>query len=112
MKIALPVLEGKLCAHFGHCETFGFVEVNPETKEIIKIETKTPQEGVSCKSADWIAKQGVSVVLAGGMGARPMEAFKMNNVKVTTLKTGENQCQGEGHTHTHCHHSHKCNHHK
>ncbi len=130
MKIALPVLEGKLCAHFGHCETFGFVEVNPDTKEILKIETKTPQEGVSCKSADWIAKQGVSVVLAGGMGARPMEAFKMNNVKVisgceelpieqivkeylnSTLKTGENQCQGEGHDHTHCHHSHKCNHHK
>ena len=37
MKIGIPTLEGKLCAHFGHCETFTFVEVNPETKEIISI---------------------------------------------------------------------------
>ena len=35
MKIVIPTLEGKLCAHFGHCETFSFAEVNPETKEIL-----------------------------------------------------------------------------
>ena len=35
MKIVIPTLDGKLCAHFGHCETFSFVEVNPETKEIL-----------------------------------------------------------------------------
>ena len=27
MKIGIPTLEGKLCAHFGHCETFSFVEL-------------------------------------------------------------------------------------
>ena len=36
MKIAIPTAEGKLCAHFGHCEIFTFAEINPETKEIIK----------------------------------------------------------------------------
>ena len=41
MKIAIPTLEGKLCAHFGHCETFSFVEVNSETDFVSKNEEFT-----------------------------------------------------------------------
>ena len=37
MKIAIPTLDGKLCAHFGHCETFSFAEVDMDTKEILSI---------------------------------------------------------------------------
>ena len=51
MKIAIPTLDGKLCAHFGHCEIFSFAEVNSETKEIISITTGAPEEGISCQSA-------------------------------------------------------------
>jgi len=25
MKIAIPIADGKLCAHFGHCEQFSLV---------------------------------------------------------------------------------------
>lgn len=131
MKIAIPTLEGKLCSHFGHCETFSFVEVNQETKEIIEITTGVPEEGITCQSANWISAQGVSVVLAGGMGGRPMMLFAQNGVKVisgcpeleieeivkhyldNTLISGENTCghdpnhschggHGEGHHHHHC----------
>ena len=48
MKIVIPSAEDKLCGHFGHCEYFTFVEVNPETKEILSIEKKVPEEGISC----------------------------------------------------------------
>ena len=34
MKIAIPTAEGKLCAHFGHCESFTFAKINPVTNEI------------------------------------------------------------------------------
>ncbi len=130
MKIAIPTAEGKLCAHFGHCESFTFAEINPETKEIISIEEKVPEEGISCHSANWISEQGASKVLAGGMGARPMMMFAQNGVEViagcpelpirevverylqNTLETGENSCGGEHH---HCHghghdEGHNCHH--
>ena len=125
MKIAVPTAEGKLCSHFGHCESFTFVEVNPETKEILNMETKVPEEGISCQSASWISEQGANVVLAGGMGQRPLGIFSQNGVKVisgcpempiedvinsymnSTLVTGENSCGGE-HSHCHGHHHHHC----
>ena len=125
MKIVIPTSDGKLCGHFGHCESFTFVEVNPETKEILNIEEKVPEEGISCQSASWISEMGASKVLAGGMGGRPMMMFAQNGVEViagcpelpikevvekylsNTLETGENACGGEGHNH-HCHGHHHC----
>ena len=128
MKICIPTAEGKLCGHFGHCEAFTFVEINPETKEILNIEEKVPEEGISCQSAAWISEQGASRVLAGGMGMRPMMMFAQNGVEVisgcpelpirevvekylsNTLETGENTCGGEHH---HCHghnEGHHCHH--
>ena len=126
MKIAIPTAEGKLCSHFGHCESFTFVDVNPDTKEILNIENKIPEEGISCQSASWISEQGANIVLAGGMGARPIAIFNQNGVKVvagcpeleikdvvnsflnSTLVTGENSCGGE---HSHCHGHHHCHNH-
>ena len=126
MKIAIPTADGKLCAHFGHCESFTFVDVNPDTKEILNIENKVPEEGISCQSASWISEQGANIVLAGGMGARPIAIFNQNGVKVvagcpeidikevvsaflnSTLVTGENSRGGE---HSHCHGHHHCHNH-
>ncbi len=118
MKIVIPSKDGKLCAHFGHCESYSFVEVNTENKEILSKEVRIPEDGISCQSANWIASQGANVVLAGGMGGRPLNIFEQNGVKVitgcpelpieevvnkyltNTLETGSNACGGEHH---HCH---------
>ena len=132
MKIAIPTAGTKLCAHFGKCETFTFVDVDNETKEVLNVEAKAPDEGVSCQSAGWIASQGANIVIAGGMGGRPMMAFEEAGVKVITgcrelpideivakfldnsLESGENACGGE---HNHCHghqhgeEGHHCRHH-
>lgn len=131
MKIAIPTLEGKLCAHFGHCESFTFVDVNPETKEILNIINTAPDEGISCQSANWVAEQGANLVLAGGMGGRPYAMLVQNGVEVVTgcpeldikeivklyltnsLEIGENacghdanhKCGGHGENH-HCGHHH------
>ena len=129
MKIAIPTENEKLCSQFGHCESFTFAEVNPETKEILNIETRVPEEGISCQSANWISEQGANIILAGGMGARPLEIFSRNGVQVisgcpelpikelitsyldSSLVRGENACGGE---HSHCgghHHGHHGGHH-
>ena len=122
MKIVIPTAEGKLCGHFGHCETFTFVEVDDEKKEILSIKTKEPEDGISCQSAVWIAEQGANIILAGGMGAKPLMMFAQSGVQVVsgcpemeikevvelflnkTLETGENSCaSGDGHHHCHGH---------
>lgn len=128
MKIAIPTENGKLCSHFGHCESFTFADVDMQTKEIKNIENKIPEEGISCQSASWISEQGANIILAGGMGARPLGIFAQNGVKViagcpelpvedvikeymnSTLATGENSCGGE-HSHCHGHGHHHCHHH-
>lgn len=131
MKICIPTSAGKLCGHFGHCDTFTIAEVDLETHTILSIEEKIPEEGISCHSAPWIAEQGVSKILAGGMGARPMMMLTQYGVEViagcpelpineilenfmtNSLKTGQNTCGGEGHDHSHCHHhgeGHHCHH--
>ena len=125
MKIVIPSKDEKLCAHFGHCEYFTFVDVNDESKSIEKIESRIPEGGVSCQSAGWIAQEGADVVLAGGMGGRPLQMFAQLGVNVVagcpelpieevvngylnnTLSTGENSCGGEHH-HCHGHGEHGC----
>jgi len=132
LKIAIPTADNKLCAHFGHCEIFSFVEVNPQTKEILNISQGAPEEGISCQSANWIASQGANLILAGGIGGRPMMAFAQSGVKVVsgcpelpikevvekylnnTLTIGQNACGNDpnhkchGHGHSEGHH---CGHH-
>ncbi len=113
MKIVIPTKDGKLCLHFGNCESFCFVEADKETKEILNMENKVPDEGISCQSASWIASKGANVVLAGGMGGRPLNIFAKSGVKVIVgcpelplkeviekylnneLELNENLCQGE-----------------
>ena len=133
MKLAIPTMDGKLCSHFGHCESFTFAEINPQTNEILNIESKVPEEGISCQSASWISAQGANKVLAGGMGMRPLAIFQQNGVDVVvgcpelpikelienymanSLETGENACGGEHHhCHGHNHEHHHCHghHHK
>ncbi len=125
--IVVPTQDNKLCSHFGHCEIFSFVEVDLDKKEIIKIEQKAPQDGVSCQCASWVAKQGASIALVGGIGARPMQMLADNGLQIvsgcpelpikelieeylsSTLELGENSCSsGDGHHHCHsnghCHH--------
>jgi predicted Fe-Mo cluster-binding NifX family protein len=69
MKIALPVHNGSVNEHFGHSENFTIYTISSEKK----IETVTPvmSEGCGCHSgiAQILAEQGVSVMLAGNIGA-------------------------------------------
>jgi ATP-binding protein involved in chromosome partitioning len=35
MRVAIPICEGVLTMHFGHCEKFALVEVDPDLKVIV-----------------------------------------------------------------------------
>ncbi|NQT86667.1 ATPase [bacterium] len=108
MKIAIPTANGKLCAHFGHCETFTVFDV--EGDQILSSEALEPPPHEPGVLPRWLHELGVDVVIAGGMGGRAQGIFGQHGIEVVTgaqaqdpsqaaqayldgaLVTGENAC--------------------
>jgi len=82
VKIAIPTRDGKLCPHFGHCEEFAFLEIDPETKRITRSEKAAAPAHEPGLLPRWLKKCGVGLVIAGGMGARALSLFADNGVEV------------------------------
>ena len=110
MRIAIPLADGKLAMHFGHCEKFALVDVDTETKAILKKEEVVPPPHEPGLLPRWLGEHDTQVILAGGMGQRALQLFAQNGVKVVvgvasespedlvaaylsdTLETGGNVC--------------------
>ena len=108
MKFAIPLAEGKLTGHFGHCQEFALVDV--EDNKIKNTEKMVPPPHEPGVLPRWLHEQGTNVIIAGGMGARALDMFAQNGIKVmtgapslapeelvqqyldSTLKTGFNMC--------------------
>jgi predicted Fe-Mo cluster-binding NifX family protein len=82
MKFAIPLADGKLTAHFGHCQEFALVEV--EDNEIKKKETLAPPPHEPGVLPRWLHELGTNIIIAGGMGARALDLFAQNDIKVLT----------------------------
>ena len=82
MKIAIPTANGLLCAHFGHCQQFTIVEVDVDTKSIIKMEALTPPAHEPGVYPTWLGQMGCDHIIAGGMGGRAIDMFRQNNIQV------------------------------
>jgi predicted Fe-Mo cluster-binding NifX family protein len=79
-RIAVPTENGRLCAHFGHCQTFSIFDVDDHTiSEQISLVPPPHEPGVL---PAWIAQQGVTDVIAGGMGQRAIQLFNGHHVNV------------------------------
>jgi predicted Fe-Mo cluster-binding NifX family protein len=82
MKFAIPLAEGKLTAHFGHCQEFALVDVT-DGKVVGKTLATPPPHEPGVLPA-WLHDMGAEVVIAGGMGNRAVSLFQQNNIKVIT----------------------------
>jgi ATP-binding protein involved in chromosome partitioning len=82
MRYAVPVSGGIVSPHFGHCEHFALVDVDEQTKEISKKELVPSPGHQPGLLPQWLAEQGVSFVIAGGMGSRAQSLFQQNNIGV------------------------------
>ena len=79
-KIAIPVSNGLLDAHFGHCSHFAIIET--EDNKIVSenlVEAPPHQPGLL---PPWLAQKGVTDVIAGGMGGRAIQLFNQQGVNV------------------------------
>lgn len=82
MKIAVPLADGKLTAHFGHCQEFALIEV--EGNEIKEKETLVPPPHEPGVLPSWLHNLGADVIIAGGMGGRALRLFEQNGIRVVT----------------------------
>jgi len=77
---AVPTENGKLCAHFGHCEKFAIVETVDD--KVSKEKLVTPPVHQPGVYPQFLAEQGVNVIISGGMGQRALALFAQHNIEV------------------------------
>ena len=82
MRIGIPVTGGRLSPHFGHCEQFALIDVDEAKKEILKVELLPSPPHQPGMLPGWLAEQGASIVIAGGMGGRAVDIFRQNHIEV------------------------------
>lgn len=82
MRFAIPIANGALCMHFGHCESFALVDADPATRTILKredVQAPAHQPGLL---PPWLAERGATFVIAGGMGQRAIALFNQQGIQV------------------------------
>jgi predicted Fe-Mo cluster-binding NifX family protein len=118
MRYAIPVTGGRLAAHFGHCEAFAIFDIDESTGQIAGKELVPSPGHQPGFLPGWLAEQGVSGIIAGGMGPRAVGLFEDNRVEVIlgapedepeqvlkaylagALTTGDNVCDHEHDSHS------------
>lgn len=84
MRIAIPLADGKLTMHFGHCASFALVDADTKTKSILKREDVDAPPHQPGLLPPWLAKKGVTTIIAGGMGHRALDLFAEQGIEVIT----------------------------
>ena len=89
MKIAVPTRGSLVDDHFGHCEMYSVFTINDN--KIITTEILPSPQGCGCKSniASVLREKGVSIMLAGNMGAGAMNILNMHGIEVFRGCTGD-----------------------
>ena len=110
MKIAIPLTDGVLSPHFGHCEEFALLDADSDAKSIkgTTLEKAPPHEPGLLPA--WLAEKDVNLIIAGGMGQRARDLFDAKSIGVVVgapsdtaenivtaylggnLESGENAC--------------------
>ncbi len=119
-KIAIPVADGKLSAHFGHAPFFYVYET--EGTEIIKEEMATPPPHEYGTIPNWLAEIKVTELITGGIGPKAVDILNSRNINVftgapvespqqiikdflsNTLKTTANMCNHDENDDHNCEH--------
>ena len=89
MRYALPLTNGKVSQHFGHCEHFALIDVDEAARRIVNKELVIPPDHQPGVFPAWLAEEGVNIVIAGGMGARAQGLFIENRIEVIVGAVGD-----------------------
>lgn len=82
MKIAIPLANGKLSLHFGHCAHFALVDVDTTKQTILDRQDIEAPPHAPGLLPPWLAERGVNMIIAGGMGQRAQGMFSEQGIQV------------------------------
>lgn len=82
IRVAVPMADGNLCPHFGHCDVFALIDVEPGSKTVLARSEVVPPPHEPGLLPRWLADQGVSIIIAGGMGGRAQALFAERDITV------------------------------
>lgn len=87
-------LDSPLGAHFGHCDLYTLVDVTDGQIQNVRILPNVPHQQGGCMApVNHLSGNGVRVLIAGGMGMRPLMGF--NQVGIDVMFGGGFQTVGE-----------------
>jgi predicted Fe-Mo cluster-binding NifX family protein len=76
-------LDAGLGAHFGHCDLYTLVIVEEGKVAEIKVIPNVPHQQGGCMApVQHLANNGVTQLIAGGMGLRPLMGFNQVGIEV------------------------------
>lgn len=87
-RIAIPSshpggLEAGVGAHFGHCDLYTVVDLDGDRVASVGTLPNVPhQQGGCLAPVNHLAQNGVKVLIAGGMGLRPLLGFNQAGIEV------------------------------
>jgi len=76
-------IDAQVSEHFGHCDLFTLVEIdNGEITKVDSLPGVAHQPGGCMLPVDLLANRGVKILIAGGMGMRPLLGFGQVGIDV------------------------------
>jgi predicted Fe-Mo cluster-binding NifX family protein len=81
-KIAIPIANGSLAMHFGHCENFALLSVDMDAKKILSVDAIDSPPHEPGLLPRFLAEKGANMIIAGGMGSRAQQLFIENGIDV------------------------------
>ena len=82
MRVAVPVLDGSFCAHFGGADKFALVDIDDQSHTMTSTRMEAPPPHEHGVFPMWLRSQGVTTVLAGGMGPRAVQMLEHFGIEV------------------------------
>lgn len=82
MRIAIPLADGRLAQHFGHCAAFALIDVDLDRRTLISRQDVPAPDHQPGLLPPWLAEQGAKLILAGGMGSRAQQLFVHHGIQV------------------------------
>ena len=75
-------LDAQMGMHFGHCDIYIVEAEDGKIKSVSTLENVPHQQGGCLAPVQHLASHNVNVLLAGGMGMRPLMGFQQVGVQV------------------------------
>ncbi len=87
-------LEAPISAHFGHCEIYTLLTLEQGVIKDVRVIPNVPHQQGGCMApVNHLADHGVQVLIAGGMGMRPLMGFQQ--VGIDVFHCGDTRSVGE-----------------